>query len=301
MWYFLSMFETLFILVLLALVFVGAAYFRLKGKVAKGEDLEKKIFDQKISELISTKDLLMRERDAIYDKEREKFAEEIALRDKIWSKHEDDVVSALADMCRREDLLLDFYTNNNLPRDFSGSFKPDFVLNFDGQYLIFDAKSSRSSNLESYLSEQVKKTAKKINQLDNIFFKEVYFVVPDIALDEIKRFSHYEEGLNFFIINKSAVLPVLFLYKKILGYTLASELSFEDKEVITTLLSDYYQSLNFSSAAQSMLANIGRQQLEKINVLPDEYLDDVKAKSRKSRVLNLNLADIKKIMTNKNL
>ena len=296
MCYFIFMFEGLFVVLLIFSGLISFLYFRLKIQVDLNANYQKDLLKNQISDLASTKELLLKEKDALHEKERQHFADEIALRDKIWSRHESDVVSVLSDLSRSQDFLFNFYTNNSLPPDFNGDFKPDFLLELNGQYLIFDAKSSRSSNLESYLYDQVKKTATKLVNADEDFVKEVYFVIPDIALSEVKRFRYYEKGYNFFVVNVSSLSPVFFLYKKIIGYNLASIMSSDDKDKEITVLADYYQSMNFTRATQFVLSEILKKQMSKIDDLPDQYLKDLKVKTSKSRVIAINSSDIKKNM-----
>ena len=67
----------------------------------------------------------------------------------MWNEHEHVVVSQLTDLCAKPQLKFTTYDNTNLPDDFDGSIKPDFLIDFLGQYIIFDAKGQTTFRIIS--------------------------------------------------------------------------------------------------------------------------------------------------------
>src|SRR3989338_93726 len=108
------------------------------------------------------------------DEERKK--QELEERDRMWNEHEHVVVSQLTDLCAKPQLKFTTYDNTNLPDDFDGSIKPDFLIDFLGQYIIFDAKVSRSDNFQNYINSQVQSTVKKVKNNPKIA-SIIYLVV----------------------------------------------------------------------------------------------------------------------------
>lgn len=88
---------------------------------------------------------------------------------------------------------------------FDPKFKPGFMLKLLGQYVIFDPKSSQSQSLQTYIQNQVQSTAKKIRTSSSFgdIYKTVFFVIPDIGLQELKETHYVEQGFFFCNIGRS--------------------------------------------------------------------------------------------------
>lgn len=107
-------------------------------------------------------------------------------RDRIWNEHENAVIATLSELCKQPHLHFTSYSNNNLPDEFDGKLKPDFLIDFLGQYVVFDAKASKAESLQTYINDAVKTTAEKIKKNGRIY-PHVFLVVPTEAIGELKK------------------------------------------------------------------------------------------------------------------
>jgi hypothetical protein len=103
------------------------------------------------------------------------------------------VLSCLRDACQKSHLGFTLHDNTSLPAIFA-KYKPDAVIPFLGQYVVFDAKKSKS--IRTYIADQVKSTARKYKDIPEIY-PTVFFVVPADELQELKTFSFLEEGFSY--------------------------------------------------------------------------------------------------------
>src|SRR3989344_6827621 len=91
------------------------------------------------------------------DEERQKKILEERYR--MWNDHEQNVITQLIELCKKPEFAFAAFDNEHLPEEFDGSVKPDFLIAFINQYVVFDAKASRSENFQNSITTNVKKTA----------------------------------------------------------------------------------------------------------------------------------------------
>jgi len=113
-------------------------------KTEAGREQKEKEYSQALQKLDEAKKSLEEERKRVIREDEERKKQELEERDRMWNEHEHVVVSQLTDLCAKPQLKFTTYDNTNLPDDFDGSIKPDFLIDFLGQYIIFDAKISCS-------------------------------------------------------------------------------------------------------------------------------------------------------------
>lgn len=257
----------------------------------------KKEHDKKLQEANSMKESFEEEKKRIRheDEERQKHQEEE--RDRLWAEHENNVIATLSGLCKQPQFSFPCYDNNNLPQGFHGKLKPDFLVEFLGQYIIFDAKVSKASNLQVYISEQVKKTAQKVKGEDQIYPK-IFLVVPTIAAQELKKTSFYEEGFHFFVVTPEALEPILASLKHIESYEFAEKMDPMERENIIDLIAQFDFHISFRNAVDSALIEHGLDALGKSEKMDVELLKEVAAKKAKIRHLNLNTAEQKQLVAN---
>jgi len=275
-----------------------AANTELSKRTAKYEAEEakhKKELEQKIEKLDVSQKALEDERTRIRREDEERMQEELAERDRMWAEHEERVLKYLTEVCAMPEYSFDTYTNNNLPESFDGRLKPDFMIEFLDQFVIFDAKISRSDNFQNYITTQVKSTAAKIKG-NNKIYGVVFLVVPTDAIGELKKLSYYEEGYSFFIISMEALAPVLASLKKIQNYEFAEKMDPKERENIINLIAEFDQHINLRNAMNLVLAQHGINVLEKAEKLPEELQEDIKLKKGKMRIIKVNETDLKPLM-----
>jgi len=235
------------------------------------------------------------ERIRIRREDEERQAREIAERDRMWNEHEQNVIALIGELCKLPEYAFSFFENTSLPEKFDGSLKPDAMIDFLGQYLIFDAKVSRSDNLQSYLQNQVKTTVNKVKKNPQIY-RTIYFVVPTEALATLKKTYFFEGGYAFFVISPDAIPPILGALKKITAYELAQEMDPQERENIVTMIAEFDFHIHFRNAADLILAQSGVGILDKMKQLNPQLQDDVALKKSKMRQPNLQNNDVKHLM-----
>lgn len=275
----------------------------LGGRLTKLEATEERRHGEHadaLSKLEASRIAAEDERQRVRRADENRLQRELEERDRQWAEHEVGVIAHLSDLCKQSELMFPFFTNVNLPKGFHGSLKPDFMIEFLSQYVIFDAKVSKSSNLAQYIADQVKKTAQKLKGNPQIY-PTVFLVVPVAAIGELKKFSYYEEGVNFFIVPPQAVAPVLASLKRIEAYEFAKEMDPQERENIVDLVAHLNFHIATRNAIESYLIEHGVATLDKVQELNAELAKEIIVKREKMRHLNFNTAELKQLTANPGL
>ena len=268
---------------------------------AHEEQLEQK-HDDKMARLESAEKALLDEKSRIRREDEERLEEEEAERDRMWAEHEISVVSMLTDLCKKPQYAFTSYDNTTLPEEegFKGNFKPDFVISFLEQFVVFDAKVSKSENISKYIQDNVKSTAKKVKGKDNIY-PTVFFVIPSEAMSELKQTAFYEEGLTFYAVSPESLAPILAIFKKLETYEFAQEMDPQERENIIDLLAHLDFHISTRNAVDFHLMQHGLATISKANDLDPELTKEVAVKKAKIRHLNLTGSDHKQLTDNPEL
>ncbi|OIP80585.1 hypothetical protein COW94_00035 [Candidatus Peregrinibacteria bacterium CG22_combo_CG10-13_8_21_14_all_44_10] len=275
-----------------------AANDELGKKVARYEAEESKQrreLEHKIDKLDASQKALEDEKARIRREDAEREEQELKERDRMWAEHEEKVIRYMAELCAAPELSFDSYTNTNLPDGFDGKLKPDFMIGFLDQFVVFDAKVSRSDNFQNYIINSVKSTAKKIKGHNEIY-NAVFLVVPTEAISELKKLTYYEDGYSFFIISIEAVAPILASLKKIQNYEFAETMDPQERENIISLIAEFDHYINFRSAMDIALAKHGVGTMNRKSKLPQELQDDVLLREKQMRIVKVNETDLKPLM-----
>lgn len=267
------------------------------AKFEAEEDRKQKKYEELIEKQEETRKALEDERIRIRREDEQRLAKELEERDRMWNEHEQNVVTLLGELTKKEHCKFPSFSNTDLPEGFSGSLKPDFMVEFLEQYIIFDAKVSRSQDLQNYIKDAVKKTAAKIKGNSKIY-STVYLVVPTDAVSNLKQKHFYEEGYNFFVVSSEALEPILASLKRIESYEFAQEMDPQERENIVDLVAAFHFHINYRNAFDYKLIEHGVQTLEKSEALNPEILREALIKVAKMRNLNLNNADVKELASN---
>ena len=270
-----------------------------KITIFETEKKQKELEVQKqIDKLDSAEKALVDEKARIRKEDEERQVKESDERDRMWNEHEEEVVRLLSEICKNPEHAFTFYNNKNLPDGFDGKLKPDFMIDFLGQYMIFDPKTSRSNNLQTYLDTQVKDAVKKYKSNSQIN-KTVFFVVPTVAVSTLKKFHYYEDGYTFFIVSPEALMPIVASLKKITNYEFAENMDPQEKENIINLIAEFDHHINFRNAVDLILTQSGINVLNKASELVPELEEDIKQKKSQKRLNNIKPNDIKRLMYDK--
>lgn len=215
-------------------------------------------------------------------------------RDRLWNEHEVSVISTLVDLCKQPHLQFTSYSNNNLPDDFDGSLKPDFLIDFLGQYVVFDAKVSKAQNLQTYIDDQVKKTAEKMKKNEKIY-PHIFLVVPTEAVRELKKLVYAKDQYYFYVISREALSPILASLKRISTYELAETLDPQKRENIINTLAEMTTQINMTSATSLLTTKRAVEVLARMQKADPALAAEVEQKSKEKTLSAYSPTEIKRL------
>lgn len=272
----------------------------LSSRIAKYEaedDRRQKKHEELIGQQEEARKALEDEKVRIRREDEERQARQLEERDRMWNEHEQNVIALMSDLIKKEECAFPSYTNTNLPEGFSGSLKPDFMIGFLEQYIIFDAKVSRSQDLQNYIKDAVKKTAAKVKGNQSIY-RSIFLVVPTDAIDTLKQLSFYEEGFHFYVISPASLEPILASFKRIETYEFAEAMDPQERENIIDIIASFHFHIATRNAHELGLMLHGLETLSKAEKISPELLQEALVKKAKMRNLNVNTAETKELVAN---
>ncbi len=256
------------------------------------EEIRKqKEFEERITKLANAEKALEDERQRIRREDEEKQANIDAERERIWHNHEQMVVSKLRETCQKSNIGFLLHDNTNLPATFT-KLKPDAVIPFLWQYVVFDAKKSK--NIRSYIDDQVKSTAKKYKDNPEIY-STVFFVIPNEELQELKNQSFLEDGFSFYVISPDSIEPILASLKKISEYDTIADFDPQDREIIVNLITNYDRHISLQNAANILFTKESIGLMNSKEGLHSEIQKEITNKKESMRGKKLNEGELKKI------
>ena len=272
---------------------------KLEGQIARFvAESEHKLKEHQggIEKINKAEQALMEERSRVIEAEAAKKEKSEQERDRLWKDHEDNVVSWITDLCKQPSFSFTCFSNATLPQeDFNGKFKPDVVISFLNQYVIFDAKVSKGENLNIYLVAQAKITASKIEaaQMGSKIYPHVFLVVPTEAIAQLPKLHHIHGDYTFYIVSKESIAPILSLLKRITTYDLAESIDPQQREKFIHSLADLVSHIHYRNAHDVLLVAKGIEVLENVKERDPELTNEVEEK-RKDKKLFLKPTDIKR-------
>ena len=201
------------------------------------------------------------------------------------------------------EISLTTYNNTHLPDGFDPKLKLDFMLKLLGQFVIFDPKSSQSQSLQTYIRNQVQSTAKKIRHSSsfNDIYKTVFFVIPDIGLQELKETYYVEQGFSFFVISVEAFEPIVRTLKRLEDYDLADKYDPQERENIVNVLATYDQHIRQQNATNILTTIRGLKVMEEKSTMPEDVIQAIDLRRSKLRTEQISSAQLKKLISNPEL
>ena len=258
-----------------------------KQKEAEQED--------RIKKLAHAHEKFESEQKRVIKEDEEEKEHALAERDRQWNEHENLVLASLRETCQKPEIAFKFFDNNNLPEGFHGHFKPDFLVDFLGQYLYLDAKVSRSENLETYLKAQFKSTAEKLQKFDGKIYKNVFFIVPTNAISAVRKRVEVVEGFTFFVISPESIEPILMAYKRITEYEHIEEFDPEEREKIVEVLANLEHFIRNQNTANILFAQKAFDVLQKKESLSEDLLKQFELELKNLKPVKLKESDFKKM------
>lgn len=258
----------------------------------EAEEVRKqKEFEERIHKLANAEKALEDERQRI--RREDEVLQESILEEqtRIWNNHEQMVLSRLREVCQKPTIGFTLHDNTNLPSLFT-KLKPDVAIPFLGQYIVFDAKKSRS--IRTYIPEQVKSTARKYKDIPEIY-PTIFFVIPAEELKELKTLSFVEDGFLFYIISPESIEPILASLRKIAEYDTIADFDPQDRETIVNLIANYDRHISLQNAANILFTRESIGLMNSKEGLHEEIQKEIVNRKEGMRTKKLNEAELKKI------
>lgn len=258
---------------------------------ARAEQLEEKrtVSEKKLEE---ARNALNDERHRVRREDEDRQTQILEEKNRIWNDHEVLVLAKLREVCDKPEIAFQTFDNQKLPEGFDGTLKPDFLVSFLGQHIIFDAKKSKDP--QNYLNDQVKKTAKKCKGNESIY-STIFFVMPDDEIVQCRKLSFFEEGFSFYVIPVSAIEAIISNFKRITEYDKIQEFDPQDRENIVNLIANYDRHISFQNAANILLAKESVALMNTKEVLPKDFQEEVSIRKQSMRNFKLKDSDLKKL------
>ncbi len=249
-----------------------------------------------VEKLQSAEQTLREERQRVIREDETRMQKLEEERDRVWADHENAVIATLTDLCKLPHLQFTSYSNTNLPEEFDGKLKPDFLIEFLGQYVIFDAKASKAESLQTYINDAVKSTAEKVKKNSKIY-PHVFLVVPTEAIGELKKLIYAVGEYYFYVVSREALAPILASLKRISTYELAESLDPQKRENIINMLSELATHISYRNAYELLLTKHGADTLERVSRIDPEIAAEVEQKNGEKKVSQFSASEIKRLAT----
>ena len=272
---------------------------RGKIELESRELSRKQELSRQMTELENSRKTLELERERIIADEKQRIAETEENRNRIWAMHEQESIIRMRDICRKPEYMFSSFDNTSLPEEFDQTLKPDFMIEFLDQYVIFDAKLSKSTNLQTYMQNQVKNTVKKIKTSPNVqdIYKTVFFVVPTIDVSLLKTVSYYEDRYNFFVIPIEAFEPVAAIFRKLKDYDLAEAYDPQERENIVNLIAAFDSHIRQQNAVNILNTLRGLKVMAEKQTLPPDLSASVEERRKTMRLDTYKPTDLRRLMS----
>lgn len=261
---------------------------------AAEEIRKQKEFEERIHKLANAEKALEDERQRIRREDELKQANIFEEQTRIWNDHEQMVLSRLREACQKPAIGFTLHDNVNLPSLFT-KLRPDAIIPFLGQYVVFDAKKSKS--IRTYIPEQVKSTARKYKDIPEIY-PTIFFVVPTQELQELKILSFIEDGFLFYIISPESIEPILASLRKISEYDTIAEFDPQDRETIVNLIANYDRHISLQNAANILFTRESLGLMNSKEGLHPEIQKEITNRKEGMRTKKLDEGELKRIAQN---
>lgn len=200
-------------------------------KTAKQKQAE---YEHKVTELNSLKKQLDDDRIRLREEREQEIVEEMERLKLTWRNHEEKVEQEIQAICSKYNI--DYYDKEKVP--FKG--KPDNTIKICNEYIIFDAKSPASDDLDNfsnYIKSQAEAAKKYAKEKD--VKKDIFLVVPSNTVDTITQFYHNMADYTVFVICIDSLEPIILSLQKIEDYEFAEKLSPEEREGICRVIGKF--------------------------------------------------------------
>ena len=219
----------------------------------------------------ATKNVENREQKILQEKEsREK--EKVVKMKRQWQDHEKNTEEELERLCSR--LRINYIKNPPLEK------KPDNTIEIAGEFIIFDAKSPKTDDLNNF-PDYIKSQAKTLNKYTDQekVKKDIFLVVPSNTLEYISQLRMTMSGFNVFVIAKDSIELVLVSLKKIEDIDLAGKLDPRDRENLISIVSNFAYFIGRNGRINLEIGEYSVNLIEQMRTLvPKDFYEEIKNK-----------------------
>ena len=207
----------------------------LSNRIAKyeqSEETRKTSYEKNVTAVNTIRTSLENERQQLKEQQLWEKQEAFEKMKQTWKDHESLVESAIRGICSRH--VIDYM--EEVP--FRG--KPDNTIRIVGEFVILDAKSPASDNLDNfpaYLKAQTEQLKKYIKN-ENVK-KDIYLVIPANTVEVVDQYVYNMGDYNVFIVTLDSLEPIILSLKKIEEYEFAEQLSPEERDNICRIIGKF--------------------------------------------------------------
>jgi len=211
-----------------------------------------------------------------------------------WATHQESVREVIKGICNR-------YTVEYVDKvPFKGS--PDNTIKICDEFVVFDAKSPASddlNNFSSYIKLQTESVKKYIKE-ENVK-KDIFLVIPSNTVDVISQFSFNMADYDVYIVTIDALEPIILNLKKLEEYEFVEQLGPEERDNICRVIGKF---AHITKRRIQIDQFFGRQFLDILskceNDLPRDFLEKV-VEYERSEKLNPSQEKRAKLISNSEL
>ena len=149
-----------------------------------------------------------------------------------WSEHQEAVKRTIKSICEKHTIE---YVDK-VP--FKGD--PDNTIKLCDEFVIFDAKSPSSDDLQNfpnYIKIQTESVKKYVNK-ENVR-RDIFLVIPSNTVQVIEKFSYNMGDYNVYIVTLDVLEPLILALRKIEDYEFVNQLSPEERENICRIIGKF--------------------------------------------------------------
>lgn len=236
----------------------------------ESENSRQEQYEHKITELNSLKQQMDEDRIRIQKEREQEIDTYYNQMKKLWRDHEKQVEICLKNICTRHQI--EYVDKEKVP--FRG--KPDNSIKICEEFIIFDAKSPASEDLDnfpSYLKNQAESVKKYIKEND--VHKQIFLVVPSNTVHKINQFCYNMAEYDVFVVTVDSLEPIILALRKIEDYEFAEQLSPEERDNICRIIGKFAHATKRRMQIDSYFCS------EFINILNSCYSlpDDIQKKT----------------------
>ncbi|MCX6174117.1 MAG: hypothetical protein NTZ27_05120 [Ignavibacteriales bacterium] len=189
-------------------------------------------YEKDISTLNSIKDQIQNERIKEIEEKHLVEIERINNLKETWSNHQENVKKEIKRICQDHTIMY----IDKVP--FKGS--PDNTIKIAEEFVIFDAKSPASddlNNFATYIKAQTESVKKYVKE-ENVK-KDIFLVIPSNTVEIIHQFSFNMADYNVYVVTLDSIEPIILSLKKIEEYEFVEQLSPEERDNICRVIGKF--------------------------------------------------------------